>query len=48
MYDNEMQLISEHVLCVGVSMEEAVQQSFGLALEEVLGDIEVLNDGRTQ
>ena len=36
--DNQMQLTSEHVLCVGVSMEEGLQPSFGLFLEEALGD----------
>ena len=46
--DNHMQLTSEHVLRVGVSMEEGVQPSFGLALDEALGDTKVLDDGCTQ
>ena len=46
--NNHMQLTSEHVLCVEVSMEEGVQPSFGIALEEALGDTYILDDGRTQ
>ena len=46
--DNHMQLASEHVLHVGLSMEEGVQPSFGITLNEVLGDTKVLDDGHTQ
>ena len=46
--ENHMKLTSEHVLHVGVSMEEGVQPFFGLTLNEALGDTKVLDDGRTQ
>jgi len=46
--DNHMQMTSEHAFHIGVSMEDGVHQSIGLALEEVLGDREILDDGYTQ
>ena len=45
--DNHMQLNSENYLRIGVSMEEGVKPSFGISLEEVLGDTKVLEYDHT-